>query len=65
MAALIVRDDVQLRRIESAIARIEGGSVSDQRRQAFLLDALRSEKAELLRCSSRSNRSAPRSLFAA
>jgi hypothetical protein len=65
MGGLIVRDDLQLRRIETAIARIEGSSAPERRRQDCLLEALRTEKAELLRCSSRGKRLAPRSLAAA
>jgi hypothetical protein len=48
MRALIAQDHVQLRRIESAIARIEHGSPAEQLRRACLLSALRHERAVLL-----------------
>lgn len=53
MNVLIARDDEQLLRIESAIARIEGGPPAEQRRLACLLEALKSERTELLRYCSR------------
>lgn len=56
MRALVALDDVQLRRIDSAIARIESRPPAEQRKLSCLLTALQSEKAELLRCSSRGRR---------
>jgi hypothetical protein len=49
MGGLIVRDDFQLRRIDSSIAQIESRPMAEQRRLSCLLDALRCERAELLR----------------
>jgi hypothetical protein len=48
MGVLVARDNVQLRRIDSAIARIESRSLAEQHKIACLLEALRSEQAEIL-----------------
>ena len=65
MSVLVARDNVQLDRIDSAIARIENCSPAEQCRMACLLAALQSEKAEILRYSLRarhmSGTSCPRS----
>jgi hypothetical protein len=58
MWSLIDLDAVQLRRLNSAIARIQSSSPAEQRRLSALLAALQSEKAELLRCSARGRRRA-------
>lgn len=50
MASLMALDDIQLRRIESAIAEIESGSFAEQARKCLLLAALRKEKEEILQC---------------
>jgi hypothetical protein len=49
MRGLIARDDAQLHRIERAIARFKERPPAEQRKQACLLAALQSEKAEILR----------------
>ena len=49
MRELIVRDDLQIRRVESSIAAIEGRSVCDRLRVQSLLDALYAERTELQR----------------
>ncbi len=49
MGVLVARDNVQLRRIDSAIACIEDRSPAEQRKIACLLVALQSEKTEILR----------------
>jgi len=54
MRELIVRDDRELRRIESAIAMIERASASDKLRRHCLLMALKAERDELLRALGRS-----------
>lgn len=51
MRALIVRDDGELRRIERVIAEFEGRPPAERLRKSCLLQALRRERAELLRCS--------------
>jgi hypothetical protein len=56
MRVLIVRDDGQLRRIDSALARFEAGSPAEQCKKTCLLAALQSERAELLRHGSRAGR---------
>lgn len=56
MAALIVRDDVQLRRIESAILRFEKLTPAEQLKKTSLLAALLAEQAELVRYSARPQR---------
>jgi hypothetical protein len=53
MRTLIARDDIQLRRLESAIARMEGRPAAEQRKMSCLLAALRSERAEILHYSVR------------
>ena len=49
MPALIALDDLQLRRLETAITRIESGPPAKRRKLSCLLSALESERAELLR----------------
>lgn len=49
MPALIALDDLQLRRLETAIMRIESGPLAKRRKLSCLLSALESERAELLR----------------
>ena len=49
MGELIVRDDGQLRRLQSTIAAIESRSACDQIRMLSLLDALYAEREELQR----------------
>lgn len=51
MRALIVADDGQLDRIERALAEFESQPIAAQLRKTALLQALRQEKAELLRYS--------------
>jgi len=58
MRGLMALDTVQLRRVESAIARIEGRSSVERAKMACLLAALQAERAELLRYGPRSRRSA-------
>jgi hypothetical protein len=53
MGALVAGDNIQLHRIDSAIARIEERPPAEQRKIACLLAGLRSEKAEILRYSPR------------
>lgn len=53
MRALVSLDDVQLRRIDTAIAHFESRPPAEQRKLICLLTALQSEKAELLACTSR------------
>jgi hypothetical protein len=53
MRALIAHDDIQLRRIVSAIAGIEALPPADRRRMTVLHAALQSEKTELLRANPR------------
>jgi hypothetical protein len=53
MHALVVHDDGQLRRIESAIAAIEARRPGERNRMTGLLAALEAEKQELLRCNAR------------
>lgn len=60
MRELILRDDRELRRIESAIATIEQASVSDRLRRHCLLTALTAERDELLRALGRSRTPARR-----
>ena len=47
MGELIVRDDGQLRRVETAIAAIEGRSACDRMRVVSLLEALYAERKML------------------
>jgi hypothetical protein len=56
MRELILRDDRELRRIESAIATIEQASASDKLRRHCLLAALMAERDELLRVLGRGRR---------
>jgi hypothetical protein len=49
MGELIVKDDRELRRVESAIASIQGRPVCDQMRMQSLLVALQAERS-LLQC---------------
>ena len=65
MGALIARDDVQLRRVESAIARFESRPPMEQVKMSCLLAALQSERATLLRYNSRMRRSSGHSAVAA
>ncbi len=51
MRTLIARDDQQLRRLESAIAALEARPPAERNRAYLLLQALESERAELLRYS--------------
>ena len=51
MRDLIVRDDGDLRRIERAIAEFEARQPMERARKTFLLQALRRERSEMLRCS--------------
>jgi hypothetical protein len=53
MRVLIAHDNIQLRRIVSAIAAIEARPPADRRRMAVLHAALESEKTELLRADPR------------
>ena len=48
MAALIVRENPQLRRIERAIAELEARPAVEQMRKRSLLTALYSERAEIV-----------------
>ncbi len=52
MGELIVKDDRELRRVESAIASIQGRPVCDQMRMQSLLTALQAERS-LLQCTRR------------
>jgi hypothetical protein len=54
MRDLILRDDRELRRIESAISMFEQRSASDRLRRHCLLAALTAERDELLRVLGRS-----------
>jgi hypothetical protein len=65
MGELIARDDVQLRRIESAILRFEKIPPAEQLKKTYLLAALLAERAELVRHSSRQRRSPRRMAVAA
>jgi hypothetical protein len=65
MRVLIARDDVQLHRIDRAIARIDERSPAEQRKMACLLAALPSEKAEIFRYSSRAPQRATNAAVAA
>jgi hypothetical protein len=56
MRVLIVHDDGQLRRIESAIAAIEARLPPERNRATSLLAALEAEKQELLRHNTRRQR---------
>jgi hypothetical protein len=47
MAALIVRENPQLRRIERAIAALEAGPAMERMRKQTLLAALYTERAEI------------------
>jgi len=47
MGELIVKDDRELRRVESAIASIQGRPVCDQMRMQSLLTALQAERSLL------------------
>jgi len=49
MRALIVKDDGELRRIERAIAEFEARQPAERLRRTSLLEALRRQRAELLR----------------
>jgi hypothetical protein len=51
MAALIVKDESELRRVERAIAEFEARSPTERLRKSCLLQALYAERAELLRIS--------------
>ncbi len=51
-SALVVHDDSQLHRIDSALAEILRSSPAAQRRAACLLAALESEKVEILQARS-------------
>jgi hypothetical protein len=53
MPPLIARDDIQLRRLESAITRMEDRPAAEQRKMSCLLAALRRERAEILRYAAR------------
>lgn len=53
MKALICHDDVQLRRIESAIAAIESAFPCDRQNKLALLRALEVERASLLQYTQR------------
>ena len=55
-ASLTALDDMQLRRIESAIAEIESRSFAEQARKCLLLAALRKEQEEILQCGRRAGR---------
>jgi hypothetical protein len=57
MTQLIIRDDRELRRIESTIAHIESGRPSSGLRNDCLLAALKAERDELLRIAGRTGRS--------
>ena len=48
MAALIVRDNPQLRRVERAIAELEARPAAEQMRKQVLLSALHRERAEIV-----------------
>lgn len=60
MRELILRDDRELRRVQSAIAQIEQASASDRLRRHCLLAALTAERDELLRALGRSRAPARR-----
>jgi hypothetical protein len=65
MAALIVKDDGELRRIERTIAEFEARPPMERLRKSCLLQALYAERDELLRVSPQRRRSArPRPLAA-
>ena len=65
MAALIVNDDGEIRRIERAIAEFEARSPMERLRMSCLLQALYAEREELLRVSPQRRRSPrPRPLAA-
>jgi hypothetical protein len=49
MAALIVRENPQLRRIERAIAEFEARPAAEKMRKQILLSALHTERAEIVR----------------
>ncbi len=53
MAALIVRDNPQLRRIERAIAELEARPAAEQMRKQTLLAALYRERDEIVGARSR------------
>jgi hypothetical protein len=57
MAALIVNDDGEIRRIERAIAEFEARSPMERLRMSCLLQALYAEREELLRVSPQRRRS--------
>jgi hypothetical protein len=50
MGELIARDNVQLRRVEQALAAASLWSAADRDRKRYLLAALETERADLLRC---------------
>jgi len=56
MRELIVKDDGELRRIERAIAEFEARQPAERLRRTALLDALRRQRADLLRCHPRVRR---------
>ena len=63
MKDLILHDDRELRRIETAIAAIEQASPRDSLRSHCLLAALKTERSELLRIGCRGARPAsPRTI---
>jgi hypothetical protein len=65
MAALIVKDDGELRRVERAIAEFEARPPMERLRKSCLLQALYAEREELLRLSPPRRRSLrPRRLAA-
>jgi hypothetical protein len=53
MAALIVRENPQLRRIERAIAEFEARPAPEKMRKKMLLTALHLERAEIVSAHSR------------
>jgi hypothetical protein len=57
MTQLIIRDDRELRRIESTIAHIENARPCSGLRNDCLLAALKAERDELLRIAGRMGRS--------
>jgi hypothetical protein len=59
MRQLIVRDDRELRRLETAIAHIENLRPCSGPRNDCLLAALKAERDELLRITGRTGRSRP------